>query len=187
MNVSCSNTDLLNGSNQVTVIMKTELGKIVLQIDRENAPITSANFLRNVDEKRYDNSSFYRAVRMDNQAENEIKIEIIQGGLGPLEADLRLPPIDHEATSNTGILHENGTISMARAEVGTASSEIFICLGDQPELDYMGSRNPDGQGYAAFGHVIKGMDVVRKIQGQATEKQMLMEPVKIFSVKRRLF
>ncbi|MCF7807239.1 MAG: peptidylprolyl isomerase [Candidatus Marinimicrobia bacterium] len=169
------------------VIMETELGKIVFKIDLENAPVTARNFLRYVDEDRFQGTSFYRVVRQDNQAENDIKIEVIQGGYGTDDNPLQLQPIAHESTAVTGILHENGTLSMARAEIGTASSEFFICIGAQHELDYMGKRNPDGYGFAAFGHVVKGMHVVKKIQQQAADGQMLKQPVKILSVKRRGF
>jgi len=184
---NCSYSGFSNRNTQPRVVIQTELGNIVLEIDLENAPVTAANFLKYVDEKRFNNSSFYRVVRTDNQPGRDIKIEVIQGGIGVGESPLRLPPIGHETTSETGILHEDGTISMARAEVGTASSEIFICIGDQPELDYMGKRHPDGQGFAAFGHVVKGMDVVKRIQSQAADKQMLINPVKIKKIKRRLF
>ncbi|MBT3228248.1 MAG: peptidylprolyl isomerase [Candidatus Marinimicrobia bacterium] len=174
-------------SPQPRVVMQTELGDIVLEIDLENAPITASNFLRYVDEKRFVGSTFYRVVRMDNQPIKDVKIEVIQGGIGVEDSPLRLAPIQHETSAETGILHENGTISMARAEVGSASSEIFICIGNQPELDYMGKRNPDGQGFAAFGHVIKGMDVVLKIQEQAADGQILITPIKITKIRRRIF
>jgi len=121
---------------------------------------------------------------MDNQPNNFIKIEVIQGGLGFDESPLSLSPIVHESTDKTGILHKDGVISMARVEPGSASSEFFICIGDQPELDFGGKRNPDGQGFAAFGKVIKGMDVVRKIQSQPDQKQMLIKPVKVLEVNR---
>jgi len=121
---------------------------------------------------------------MDNQPNNEIKIEVIQGGLGFDESPLSLPPIEHETTDITGILHKDGVISMARMEPGTSSSEIFICVGDQPELDFGGKRNPDGQGFAAFGIVINGMDVVREIQSKSDEEQMLVTPIYIVEVGR---
>jgi len=177
------------GSNQLTprVIMQTELGNIVLEIDLENAPVTATNFMKYVDEERYEGASFYRVVRMDNQPNKQVKIEVIQGGLQFVEAPLDLAPIDHESTAVTGILHEDGTLSMARAEIGSASSEIFICIGDQPELDFQGKRNPDGHGFAAFGRVVEGMEVVRKIQAGEADDQMLIEPVKILKVKRKLF
>jgi peptidyl-prolyl cis-trans isomerase A (cyclophilin A) len=116
---------------------------------------------------------------MDNQPENDIKIEVIQGGIysEPRFGDIK--PIEHETTDKTGIKHLNGTISMARMEPGTASTEFFICIGDQPELDYGGKRNPDGQGFAPFGKVIKGMEVVCKIQQQKEKKQTLIEKVAI--------
>lgn len=166
------------------VLLKTELGDIWLEIYLEAAPITAKNFMRYVDENRFEGAIFYRVVTMENQPQNEVKIEVIQGGLGNRESDLRLGPIVHETTAMTGILHKDGVISMARSRPGTASSEIFVCVGDQPELDFGGKRNPDGQGFAAFGKVIKGMDVVRKIQQQPSEGQMLKTPVKILAVTR---
>ena len=166
------------------VKIKTELGDIIIEIDTINAPVTAANFLKYVDDKIFNSAFFYRVVRMDNQPNNEKKIEVIQGGLGFDESPLSLSPIEHESTDKTGILHKDGVISMARMEPGTASSEIFICVGDQPELDFGGKRNPDGQGFAAFGKVIEGMDVVREIQSKPDEEQMLVTPVNIIEVVR---
>ncbi len=174
----------INTADKPKVIIETDLGDITVEVDLKNAPITAANFMRYVDEGRFEIASFYRVVRMDNQPQNDVKIEVIQGGIGFGESDLRLDPIKHETTAETGILHKDGVISMARLEPGSAASEIFICIGDQPELDFEGRRNPDGQGFAAFGYVVEGMDVVRKIQAQADTDQMLDEPVKIISVKR---
>ncbi len=159
------------------VSMETSLGMIVVELYPDKAPVTVENFLRYVDEDRFSTARFYRVVRMDNQPNNDIKIEVIQGGLG-FEPDLKsLPEIEHETTDKTGVLHKDGTLSMARNEPGTASSEFFICVGDQPELDFSGMRNPDGQGFAAFGQVVKGMDVVRAIQEGADKNQMLIEPL----------
>jgi peptidyl-prolyl cis-trans isomerase A (cyclophilin A) len=166
------------------VKMKTDLGDIIIEIDTINAPVTATNFLKYVDDKIFNSAFFYRVVRMDNQPNNDIKIEVIQGGLGYEESPLSLPPIDHETTDKTGILHKDGVISMARMEPGTSSSEIFICVGDQPELDFGGKRNPDGQGFSAFGKVIKGMDVVREIQSKPDEEQMLVTTVNIIEVVR---
>ena len=166
------------------VRMKTDLGDIIIEIDTISAPITAVNFLKYVDEKIFKSAFFYRVVRMDNQPNNEIKIEVIQGGLGYDESPLSLAPIEHETTDKTGILHKDGVISMARMEPSTASSEIFICVGDQPELDFGGKRNPDGQGFAAFGIVLQGMDVVREIQSKPDEEQMLVTPVNIIEVVR---
>lgn len=167
-----------------TVLIRTDLGDIVIEIFAGRAPITAKNFLRYVDENRFQEASFYRVVTPENQSDKPVKIEVIQGGIGFVESDLRLDPIAHETTAKTGIRHKDGTVSMARREPGTASSEFFICVGDQPELDFGSKRNPDGQGYAAFGQVIRGMDVARKIQRLPEDKQMLKTPVKITDMAR---
>jgi len=164
------------------VMMKTELGEITIELYPEYAPVTTANFLRYVNEHLYDGAAFYRSVHLHNQPRDSVKIEVIQGGLWREESDLEYPVIEHETTQMTGILHKDGVISMARLEPGTASSEFFICIGDQPELDFGGARNPDGQGFAAFGRIIKGMDVVRKIQQQPSDGQMLTPRIEIITV-----
>ncbi len=166
------------------VLIKTKLGDITVDIYEKDAPITAVNFLKYVDNNLFDGATFYRVVTMDNQPNNDVKIEVIQGGLGFGESEKRFPPIAHETTEKTGIKHKNGVISMARNKPGSASSEIFICINDQPELDFGGKRNPDGQGFAAFGKVIEGMDVVRKIQQQPAEGQMLNPKIKIYSITR---
>jgi len=166
------------------ILMKTELGDILIEVYPDKAPITVANFLRYVDEDRFEGAAFYRVVTMDNQPNMEIKIEVIQGGLSRTTSAKALPPIEHETTESTGILHKDGVISMARLMPGSASSEFFICVGNHPSLDYLGMRNRDGMGFAAFGMVIEGMDVVRKIQQQSANRQYLPDPVKILSVKR---
>ena len=168
----------------IPISMETELGPIQLELYPDRAPITVSNFLRYVDENRYEDFHFYRVVHMENQPDNDVKIEVIQGGLGFDKHPMELPTIVHETTNKTGIRHLNGTLSMARMEPGTASSEIFICINDQPELDYSGKRNPDGQGFAAFGKVISGMDVIRKIQLLPETKQMLDKVVKVNSIQR---
>lgn len=167
--------------------ISTEMGEISLEIYLDKAPLTATNFLAYVDSSKYDDKSFfYRTVRMDNQPSNPIKIEVIQGGFyeDSLIEKYQFPTIKHETTKETSILHKDGVISMARGPVGTASSEFFICIGDQPELDFGGKRNPDGQGFAAFGKVTKGMDVVREIQRQKDSGQYLLKPIRIISVKR---
>jgi peptidyl-prolyl cis-trans isomerase A (cyclophilin A) len=165
-------------------VIKTELGDITIEIFEKKAPITAANFLKYVDEGRYENGCFYRVVTMDNQPDTNIKIEVIQGGLSRETQRNMLPPIEHETTETTGILHKNGVISMARLKPGTASSEFFICVGDQPELDFKGKRNPDGQGFSAFGKVIKGMEIVAKIHRQPARGQMLDPQIKILEITR---
>lgn len=178
---------------RLSVLMHTDVGEIEIELYPDSAPNTVANFLRYVDGGHYKNSSFYRVVRLDNQTQNKVKIEVIQGGRG--EAEALFKPIAHETTRETGITHRDGVISMARAEPGSATSEFFICINDQPELDYAGTRNPDGQGFAAFGRVVSGMDLVRKIQAGQTDTpssdeleytsgQMLHKAVAIQWIKR---
>jgi len=152
------------GKKNPEVIIKTELGDITLELYLEKAPITVANFLKYIEEDRFKGATFYRVVTKDNQPDSKVKIEVIQGGLFEDDHPQALPPIAHETTKQTGILHEDGVISMARYGPGTATGEFFICIGNQPLLDYGGMRNSDGEGFAAFGKVISGMDVVRKIQ-----------------------
>ena len=165
------------------VLIRTEMGDITVELYPDKAPVTVANFLKYVKENRFTDATFYRTVTMDNQPDNDIKIEVIQGGLYDDNHPDMLLPIPHETTKETGILHKDGVISMARNEPGTATSEFFICIGDQPSLDYGGLRNPDGQGFAAFGKVVKGMDVVRRIQQAPAEGQWLDPRIKILSVK----
>jgi peptidyl-prolyl cis-trans isomerase A (cyclophilin A) len=166
------------------VTIQTDRGIIVVEIYERQAPLTAANFLRYVDEGLFDGATFYRVVRPDNQPGNTVKIEVVQGGLEFSSARRTFPPVEHETTAKTGILHRDGVVSMARDAPGTASSEFFICIGDQPELDFGGRRNPDGQGFAAFGRVVEGMDIVRKIQQQPADGQRLIKRIVIRSISR---
>ena len=173
------------------VLMTTNLGEIELEIFIAEAPASAANFLRYVDEERYVGATFYRTVRLDNQAQSLTKIEVIQGGLGMDSHPSKLSAIPHETTALTGLRHLEGTVSMSRLDPGSASSEFFICINDQAALDFGGARNPDGQGFAAFGRVTRGMDVVRTIQALPSggdrapvQGQWLLEPVQIASVSR---
>lgn len=161
------------------VLIRTGLGDIQVEIYEEEAPVTAANFLSHVENGNYTNAVFYRVVRMDNQPQSTVKIEVIQGGLFHDEVLDTITPIRHESTRESGILHTDGVISMARMGPGTASTEFFICIGDQPSLDFDGARNPDGQGFATFGKVVEGMDVVRAIQALPDEGQYLKEQVVI--------
>lgn len=171
-------------AGQEKVLIRTSLGDIEVEVYSGLAPVTASNFLSQVDAGTYTNSVFYRVVRMDNQAQNKVKIEVIQGGLFEDELINKYTPIVHETTDLTGIKHTDGVISMARMEPGTASTEIFICIGDQPSLDAGGDRNPDGAGFAAFGKVVSGMDVVRAIQALPDEGQYLLDPVSIHEISR---
>lgn len=164
------------------VKLETDLGEIVVELYATKAPLTTANFLRYINEERYKGATFYRVVTLENQPLSPTKIEVIQGGLFEDNPPMSLPPIPHESTNETGILHQNGVISMARYEPGTATFEFFICVGDQPSLDAGGGRNPDKQGFAAFGRVVSGMDVVKKIQQQPEKEQYLQPRIPILKM-----
>jgi peptidyl-prolyl cis-trans isomerase A (cyclophilin A) len=176
----------------VRVRVQTELGDIVIEVDQARAPGTAANFLKYVDAGHYDGGIFHRTVKMDNQPESTIKIEVIQAGVNPDRAKEGFPPIALERTSVSRILHKDGVVSMARGAPDSATSGWFVCINDQPSLDFGGQRNPDGQGFGAFGRVVTGMDVVRKIQAAPsssdrktnTEAQRLTPPIKILKVAR---
>jgi peptidyl-prolyl cis-trans isomerase A (cyclophilin A) len=169
----------------VRVLLQTDKGEIEMELDAARAPNTVANFLKYVDGKFYDGGRFHRTVKPDNQPDNKIKIEVIQAGIHPARMKDEFPPVKLERTSQTKLMHKDGTISMARDGPDTATSDFFICIGDQPELDFGGKRNPDGQGFAAFGRVTRGMDVVKKIQAAPAEGQTLTPPVKILKVTRK--
>lgn len=174
----------------VRVIMVTSYGDVQIELYTDRAPLSASNFLRYVDGGHYEGSTFYRTVRYAND-NGKPKIEVIQGGRGDVEAPFAA--IAHETTEQTGILHTDGVISMARDGVGTATSEFFICIGDQPGLDFGKVRNPDEQGFAAFGKVVSGMDVIRQIHQSPSDAptdsayvagQIIEEPVVIETIRR---
>jgi peptidyl-prolyl cis-trans isomerase A (cyclophilin A) len=167
-----------------TVVVETTMGNIRIEIDSVRAPISSANFLKYVDAGAYDGGRFHRTVNMSNQPRDTVKIEVIQGGANQSPDRLRLPPVPLERTSVTGLKHVDGAISMARGGPDSATSDFFICIGPQPALDFGGHRNLDGQGFAAFGKVLTGMDVVRAIQQSPANAQSLTPPVTITKVRR---
>ena len=169
----------------VRVLMTTEAGEIVIEVDTARAPATAANFLKYVDAQLFDGGVFHRTVRPDNQTEKPVKIAVIQARANRERQSEFPPAIALERTNVTRLLHKDGTISMARAEPDTGRSEIFICIGDQPSLDFGGARNPDGQGFAAFGRVVRGMDVVRKIQMSAATGETLTPPIRILNARRQ--
>lgn len=168
---------LSNAQNLPKVKMETSLGNIIIEVNTEKAPITAFNFLRHVEDSTYANGKFYRVVHLENQPKNDKKIEVIQGGIYTEIRFDKINPIPHESTEETGLKHLGGTISMARMEPGSATTEFFICVNDQPDLDFGAERNPDKQGFAAFGQVIEGMDVVRAIQKQEEQNQTLVEKI----------
>ncbi|MFZ0267616.1 peptidylprolyl isomerase [Caulobacter sp.] len=170
----------------VHVAIDTPQGRIVIELAMAQAPLTTANFLRYVDGKLYDKATFFRASRAPGAAD----YGLIQGGLQGLGA---LPPVAHEPTTQTGLKHTDGVVSIARTAPGTATSDFFICIGDAPYLDADPAGTGDNQGFAAFGRVVQGMDVARKIlalptPGKAINPvmagQILDPPVPITSARR---
>jgi peptidyl-prolyl cis-trans isomerase A (cyclophilin A) len=169
----------------VQVQIETAEGVIGAEIYVNSAPITARNFLAYADDGVFDGGSFFRSVRMDNQPNDSVRIEVIQGGPDRDASSERLnPPIPLERTNLTGLKHVDGALSMARGGPDSGQSSFFICIGDQPSLDFGGNRNLDGQGFAVFGRVISGMDVVRRIQMGAVEAQQLVDPVSIRRIRR---
>jgi len=172
---------------RVRVLIATDHGDIHAALEAAKAPITCANFLRYVDSGRYDGSSFYRATH----APGAPTVGLIEGGID--DPRKLYPPIAHESTLMTGLKHQDGTLSMAREGLGTATSDFFICSGDTSYLDANPSAPGDNAGYAAFGQVIQGMDIVRAILALPTtglarnpdmQGQMLDPPVRVLGMKR---
>src|ERR1700736_4439765 len=153
---------------------------MVVRLDVAAAPVTTKNFLHYVDAGTYNGATFYRTVR--RSSEPQARIEVIQGGLNLQVANPMIKPIPLEPTSKTHLHNTDGTIAMARmADPNSASTEFFIAIGDDPFLDAGGQTGP---GYAAFGKVVRGMDVVRKIQQSNATGEQLSPPIAIVSVKR---
>lgn len=152
----------------VAVVFETELGNIVMEVDVARAPITAANFLKYVDGKFYDGGMINRAVRPDNTTRKDVEIQVIQFQSNRARNSEMFPPIVMERTSLTGLKHVDGAISMARSGPDTARASFSIVIGDQPEMDFGGKRNADGQGFAVFGRVVEGMTIVKKIQASKT-------------------
>ncbi len=167
----------------IHVVMETELGSITIELYPDRAPKTVQNFLAYVEAGLFADGTFYRTVTSENQPNDSIKIAVIQGGANGSRRQEYLPPIPLESTEMTGLRHLDGTLSMARSGPDTGRAEFFVCVGDQLELDFAGKRNPDGQGFAAFGRVIEGMEVIHLIhQRAANNRQRLIEPVRILEV-----
>lgn len=173
-------------SDTIEIEIKTVEGTIVAELYPKKAPASVNAFLAIVDQGLYERSSFYRILSDENQPSNAPKAELIQGGLwSRTKKRPELPRIPHETTQQTGLTHSAGTLSLAREEPGSASSEFFITLTALPGFDFGGENNADGQGYAAFGKVIRGMDIVRKIYRKPENDQYFDPPVMILDIQRR--
>ncbi|MFT3979835.1 MAG: peptidylprolyl isomerase [Ferruginibacter sp.] len=170
-------------SGEPTVVIETEYGDITVALFADKAPKTVAAFLTNVDAGLYKGGSFYRVLKDDNGS-SAYNQGVIQGGVFESKPGTTTKMIEHESPKQTGITHENGTISMARTTPGSASSEFFICIGDQRQFDSSSRGNSDGLGYAAFGRVVNGMDVVRNIQNVKSSGDRFLKAVTIDNIER---
>lgn len=183
---------------QTRVSIETEAGVIEAVLDDEKAPLTVANFLRYVDAGQYEGAEFFRSVRTkpDNQPKVSVKIDVIQAQVNPAFRGKSFGPIPLERTRDTGLQHVDGSLSMPRGAPDSATSGFSICIGEQPEMDFGGRRNADGQGFAVFGRVTSGMETVRRIQasptgpsaakdGVSAGDQRLTPAVKILSIRRK--
>ena len=166
------------------VEIQTGEGDIEVELFQDRAPKSVAAFLSYIDAGYYKNSSFYRALNEDNQPTGNAGTAMIQGGIWRSRHNIKLPGIPHENTLQTKLSHTDGVISLARQATGTANTEFFICIGDQKGFDYGGANNPDRQGYAAFGQVVKGMDIIKQLYIQPTNGDLLEQPVKIINIVR---
>jgi peptidyl-prolyl cis-trans isomerase A (cyclophilin A) len=175
----------------VVVVFVTEKGTIEMEVDRGHAPATAANFLKYLDGGFYDGGSVNRAVRPDNTVRHDAEIQVIQFQIDPARRRDQFPPIPIERTTVTGLRHVDGALSMARNAPDTATASFSIVVGDQPEMDFGGRRNPDGQGFAVFGRVTRGMDVVKAIQASPTGPrgpygtESLTPPIRIMRAYRK--
>lgn len=190
----CASAALVTGvsrtsaAGEVPVRIETSFGNIDVVVDTVHAPITAANFLKYVDAGLYDGGRFWRTTRPDNyvpQLPDRPPFQIIQADINADRAKDKFPAIPLERTTKTGLRHKAGTLSMPRgAQADSATAGFVICLQDTPSLDFGSMRYPDGQGFAAFGHVVKGMDVVEKIHGQPVKGQNLTPPIPITRMTR---
>src|SRR5262245_50198776 len=173
------------------VVLETEKGAIDVEVDTVHAPASAANFLKYVDGGFYAGGSVNRAVRPDNTTRHDVEIQVIQFQMNPARRADGFPPIALERTNVTGLRHLDGALSMARSGPDTATASFSIVIGNQPEMDFGGRRNPDGQGFAVFGRVVRGMDVVRAIQAAPTGRpgpygsESLAPPIRVLAARRK--
>jgi peptidyl-prolyl cis-trans isomerase A (cyclophilin A) len=189
--VACATAAPLAGQTRANVVVfETAKGNIEIEVDAR-APLSAANFLKYVDGGFYDGGTINRAVRPDNTVRHDVEIQVIQFQIARARRGDQFPPVPMERTSVTGLKHVDGAVSMARSGPDTATGSFSIVIGDQPEMDFGGKRNADGQGFAVFGRVLKGMDVVKAIQASPTGPagpygtESLNPPIAIVKASRR--
>ena len=189
--LACASLQTVESRQNAVVVFETEKGTIEMEVDGDRAPVTAANFLKYVDGGFYDSGSVNRAVRPDNTVRHDVEIQVIQFQIDPARRREQFPPIAMERTSVTGLKHVDGALSMARLGPDTATASFSIVIGDQPEMNFGGRRNADGQGFAVFCRVFRGMDVVKAIHASPTGAQgpygteSLAPPIKILKAYRR--
>lgn len=189
--IACSLVALLttscggNKSPYPQVVIRTTMGDIEVEVYPEKAPITANAFLRYVDSGYYTKGAFYRVLLQEGMSASN-NAGLIQGGMWPADGQpaKELPGITHETTQKTGLSHTDGTISLARTKPGTANTEFFICIGNQTQFDYGNDQNGDKEGFAAFGKVISGMDVVRKMQLAPANGESFTPRIEIKKIER---
>ena len=179
------------GQANDVVVFETGKGNIEIEVDAAHAPLTAANFLKYVDGGFYDGGTINRAVRPDNTIRHDVEIQVIQFQIDRARQRDELPSLPLERTSVTGLKHLDGAVSMARNGPDTATGSFSIVIGNQPDMDFGGKRNPDGQGFAVFGRVVSGMDVVTVIQASPTGPrgpygpESLIPPIAIVKASRK--
>jgi len=181
--IACHSSD----PNFPHVVIRTPAGDIEVELYLRQAPKTAGAFLSYVDSGFYKNGSFYRVLNEDNQTTGSPMSNLIQGGIWKTDHNkaVSLPGVPHEPTNQTHIQHTDGVISLARDKPGSGTTEFFICVGKQPGFDFGGENNPDGQGYAAFGKVVKGMDVVRTLYARPESNQSFTPQIPIYGIARK--
>ncbi len=174
------------GNKNPQIIIKTSLGNIDAELYPLQAPNTVAAFLSYIDSGLYKKSSFYRLTFLESITSSQYT-GIIQGGIWQTNNAVAstLPGIPHESPKQTGLSHTDGTLSLARTTAGSANSEFFICIGDQTAYDNGADLNSDGLGFAAFGRITAGMDIVYKIHKQHTNGEAFVKPVEIIAIERQ--
>ena len=191
MVLACGAPQTLDSGKVTVVAFETETGTIEMEVDGARAPVTAANFLKYVDGGFYNGGTVNRSVRPDNTVRHDVEIQVIQFQIDSTRRREQFPPIAMERTSVTGLKHVDGALSMARNGPDTATASFSIVIGDQPEMNFGGRRNADGQGFAVFGRVIRGMEVVKAIHASPTGPQgpygpeSLTPPIKILKAYRR--
>ena len=172
-------------ANDPHIKIETVQGDIIVQLFPDKAPKTVEAFLKYVEAGYYQESNFYRVIKNEN-VPAEYNTGLVQGGIFHSNPSLhqQLKGTEHESPKVTGLSHTSGTISMARTTPGSATTEFFICIGDQQQFDSSNRSGTDGLGYAAFGKVVEGMDVLSKIQNKKSNGESFIDKIRIINIRK---